>query len=298
MGCCASSPGADDDFDAPYAGSGGYQIRTSATAGKDLWGKTGVVSLRGRQLSRVPSDEIGKVAERVRVLDVSENKLKELPEELLGKLVGCRQLSASSCRLETIPAAPLREPLGRTLRQLNLDGNRLTALPDELGFMVKLEQLIVCRNALQSLPEGLTALPALVLLDVSGNQLNTLPDGPWTCPRLQEVDARDNCIMSVPLGMGSAHGCPLLKTLRLDGNGITASAIPDGLLAGLPRLSTLTLHGNPVTVEELLEVPGYEDLEKRRQAHYTKQISSNVEGMGRGLDSGASHGIDTYHRSP
>ena len=295
MGCCASAP-PDDDFDAPYAGSGGY-IRPSATAGKDLWGKTGVVSLRGRQLTSVPA-EVGKVADRVRVLDVSENRLAELPEELLGRLTACRQLSASGNLLAKLPAAPLRAPLARTLRQLHLEGNRLTLLPDEIGQLVKLEQLILCRNALRALPEGVAALPALVLLDVSGNQLDALPEGPWQCPRLQELDARDNCLTAVPEGLGSTQECKLLKTLRFDGNAISASGVPSGLLEGLPRLSTLTLHGNPVTVEELSQVPGYSALEKRRQAHFSKQISGNVERMGRGLDSGASHGIDTYHRSP
>jgi len=60
-------------------------------------------------------------------------------------------------------------------RQLRLDGNRLTALPPEIGQLTNLRQLTFRHNQLTALPPEIAQLTKLLGLRLDGNQLTALP---------------------------------------------------------------------------------------------------------------------------
>ena len=62
-----------------------------------------------------------------------------------------------------------------SLEVLYLGGNRLTEVPAELGYLDRLQSLILCDNELHSLPPTLINLRKLRSLSLHNNQLSTLP---------------------------------------------------------------------------------------------------------------------------
>lgn len=75
------------------------------------------------------------------------------------------QLSAEFC--EQLPQ----------LEQLQLAGNRMARLPDEIYHLPKLEVLDVAGNKLFALPLSLTLMPSLRTLLLHDNPIRTLPNG-------------------------------------------------------------------------------------------------------------------------
>lgn len=90
----------------------------------------------------------------------------------------------------------------RALRHLDLRMNKLTRLPEELGYLAALEHLDVANNELCELPTSIGRCKRLSLLDLSANRLRQLPsslgqlnttlrtlwtaDNPWESP-LKEI---------------------------------------------------------------------------------------------------------------
>ena len=99
---------------------------------------------------------------RLNELDLSENKLKTLPEELY---------------------------LLKNLRMLNLGQNRLKALPEQMGKLQALERLYLNGNDLSELPKAIGKLKNLKVLNLSSNSsLQELPNELLKLSRFCEVN--------------------------------------------------------------------------------------------------------------
>ncbi|KAG8475794.1 hypothetical protein CXB51_032579 [Gossypium anomalum] len=174
----------------------------------------------------------------VRTLDLTQNKLVEIPMEIsklvnMQRLVRYSQLLLAICRVSfhviqtQILACNHIEQLPSTMGNLQslkamiLDGNRITSLPDELGELVKLEKLSISGNMLMSLPNTIGSLRNLSLLNVSNNKLKYLPESIGICSSLEELQANDNLIEELP-----ASVCNLvqLKSLSLNNNKVNQAS--------------------------------------------------------------------------
>ncbi|WP_293635686.1 leucine-rich repeat-containing protein kinase family protein [Polaromonas sp.] len=176
-----------------------------------------------------------------------------------GALAGSRRLRLS-CGLETFP--PEIFTLADTLEILDLSGNALSALPDDLARLHRLRIIFCSNNRFTELPAVLgrcaqlemigfranrigrvpaAALPprlrALVLTD---NQIAELPPALGRCTQLQKLMLAGNRLNALPPEMAA---CTRLELLRIAANRFTA--LPDWLLA-LPRLAWLAFAGNPL----------------------------------------------------
>ncbi|CAJ1975351.1 unnamed protein product [Sphenostylis stenocarpa] len=130
----------------------------------------------------------------------------------INKLINLQRLVLAENIIERLPVN-----LGKlqSLKMMNLDGNRITSLPDELDQLVRLERLSVSRNLLESLPLTIGSLRNLVLLNVSNNKLQSLPESVGSCFSLEELQANDNLIEELP---SSVCNLSQLKSLCLDNN--------------------------------------------------------------------------------
>jgi Leucine-rich repeat (LRR) protein len=241
------------------------------------WKQTGLVSLRDQDLRSVPA-EVARAADKAKVLDLSFNRLTQIPDALFLQLVNIQRLNLSNNTLSNIP-----QTIGSCLqlRQLFLDSNQLSSLPEELCSLPRLEKLTLHNNTLRHLPAALGKLNDLKSLTVNNNSLESLPEFLSACSSLQELNAADNQLAAIP---PSFSGLKKLRVLQLDNNKICK--LPQALLTGCSSLQSLSLHGNPITPETLHATPGFNEYETRRRSKFDKAIAGSAMLDSRGLDEG------------
>lgn len=179
-----------------------------------------------------------------------------------GKLAGSRRLNLS-CGLREFPQEIF--DLADTLEILDLSGNELTSLPDDLPRLHKLRILFCSDNAFTQMPEVLgrcsqlsmvgfkanrilsvpaDALPpALRWLILTDNQISELPPELGRCTQLQKLMLSGNQLRALPDEMTA---CLRLELLRISANRF--ASLPEWLL-DLPRLAWLAYAGNPCSAE-------------------------------------------------
>ena len=182
-----------------------------------------------------------------------------------GKLAGVRRLTLS-CGLSDFPREIF--DLADSLEILDLSGNALSSLPDDLPRLHKLRIIFCSDNLFTTLPSVLGSCPALEMigfkanridhvpaaalpprlrwLTLTDNAIEVLPDELGKCGALQKLMLAGNCLASLPASLAN---CRQLELVRIAANRFTA--LPDCLLS-LPCLSWLAYAGNPFTeVREL-----------------------------------------------
>ncbi len=176
-----------------------------------------------------------------------------------GALAGSRRLSLS-CGLSYFP--PEIFSLADTLEILDLSGNALALLPDDLPRLHKLRIVFASNNRFIELPEVLGRCPNLSMIGFRANQIRTVPAAALP-PLLRWLVLTDNQISELPAEIGR---CTQLQKLMLAGNQLTTlpqemaectrlellriaanrfTALPHWLLT-LPRLAWLAFAGNPL----------------------------------------------------
>ncbi|WP_343732437.1 leucine-rich repeat-containing protein kinase family protein [Duganella sp.] len=176
-----------------------------------------------------------------------------------GALAGITRLTLR-CGLTEFP----REiyTLADSLEILDLSGNALSALPDDLPRLHKLRIIFCSDNQFQELPGVLGACPSLTMVGFKANRIRRVPAAALPA-KLRWLVLTDNAIEELPAELGER---PQLQKLMLAGNRLRAlpasmaqlrqlellriasnqlSALPDWLLA-LPRLTWLAYAGNPL----------------------------------------------------
>lgn len=177
-----------------------------------------------------------------------------------GELRGATRLDLVGAQLTQLP--PQVFELGDSLEVLNVSGNALSDLPDELARLKKLRIVFCSENRFTHVPEVLGACPQLEMvgfksnriaevsgaslpqrlrwLILTGNEIEELPDALGHRPRLQKLMLAGNRLRALPASMAACHR---LELLRIASNRF--DTLPDWLLS-LPRLSWLAFAGNPV----------------------------------------------------
>ena len=175
-----------------------------------------------------------------------------------GQLAGITRLDLSA-GLTEFPSEIFG--LADSLEILNLSGNKLSALPDDLPRLHKLRVLFCSDNLFTTLPAVLGQCSHLSMVGFKANQIQELPAAALS-PALRWLILTDNQIGALPPEIGQ---CTLMQKLMLAGNQLTElpetlanctklellriaanrlTTLPAWLLA-LPRLSWLAYAGNP-----------------------------------------------------
>ncbi|HEH9417978.1 TPA: serine/threonine-protein kinase [Aeromonas sobria] len=180
-----------------------------------------------------------------------------------GELCGARHLKLCE-NLTEFPPEILS--LKETLEVLDLTGNQLSALPDELAGFSKLRIIFCSENRFTELPEVLGRCPALTMVGFKANQIATvsakslpaglrwliltdnaveqLPEELGQCDALQKLMLAGNRLRELPASLAN---CRNLELLRIAANRI--ERFPEWLLS-LPRLAWLAYSGNPFSEGE------------------------------------------------
>lgn len=162
----------------------------------------GITSLKlSEELSNFPP-EIFELADTLEKLDLSFNKLKELPADF-GRLKKLKILFCSENLFTELPEVlgdcPLLDIVGfksnfietvppkalnANLRWLILTNNRITEIPAQIGNCSRMQKLMLAGNCLTELPIALSNCRNLGLLRISANRLNSLPQWLLEMPKL------------------------------------------------------------------------------------------------------------------
>ncbi|MFC6337934.1 protein kinase [Pseudomonas sp. CCM 7891] len=176
-----------------------------------------------------------------------------------GQLAGATRLDLS-CGLSEFPREIF--DLADSLEILNLSGNALSSLPDDLHRLRHLRVLFCSDNAFTEVPECLGQCPQLSMVAFKANRIEKVP-GASLPPLLRWLILTDNQISQLPTELGerarlqklmlagnrleqlpeSLANCHNLELIRIASNRLTH--LPGWLLA-LPRLTWLAYAGNPV----------------------------------------------------
>ncbi|MBB3176955.1 leucine-rich repeat-containing protein kinase family protein [Variovorax sp. Sphag1AA] len=176
-----------------------------------------------------------------------------------GQLAGTRRLDLRGSGLTEVPREVF--DLAATLEILDLSGNALRALPDDLRRLAQLRVLFCSDNPFTEVPVALGRCARLDMVAFKANRIRSVPAESLP-PQLRWLILTDNQIESLPAELGKR---PRLQKLMLAGNKLRAlppemvacqalelvrisanefDALPAWLLA-LPRLSWLAFSGNP-----------------------------------------------------
>ncbi|WP_338805911.1 leucine-rich repeat-containing protein kinase family protein [Pseudomonas chlororaphis] len=179
-----------------------------------------------------------------------------------GQLAGLKRLDLS-CGLTEFPREIF--DLADSLEVLNLSGNALSSLPDDLHRLTRLRVLFCSDNHFTQMPACVgqcaqlsmvgfkanriervpaAALPPLLRwLILTDNRIEELPDELGQRPHLQKLMLSGNRLTRLPQSLGQCHQ---LELIRIAANRL--NALPAFLL-GLPRLTWLAYAGNPLESE-------------------------------------------------
>lgn len=173
--------------------------------------------------------EILDLADSLEILDLSHNRLSEIPKEI-SRLKKLKIAFFSFNKFTTFPDA-FKECTN--LYMLGLKGNQIEHFEEDI-LPLGISWLILTDNLLTKLPNSIGDLSRLRKFPLAGNRLTELPE--------------------------SMKKCQNLELLRLSANSI--EEIPEWLLE-LPKLAWLAFSGNPCSVSKStnIKVVEYKDIE-------------------------------------
>ena len=163
--------------------------------------------------------------------------------------------------------------LADTLEVLDLSGNQLSTLPDDLPRLRKLRILFCSGNPFTELPAILGACPSLDIvgfkackihhipseainknlrwLILTDNKISHLPEVIGECSRMQKLMLAGNKLTALPETLAQ---CTRLELLRISANQLTKFP---GFLLSMPRLAWLAFSGNPFCTSPVLPPATY-----------------------------------------
>ncbi|SBS68164.1 leucine-rich repeat-containing protein kinase family protein [Vibrio atlanticus] len=164
-----------------------------------------------------------------------------------GQLKGIKHLKLSA-DLTEFPLEILE--LADSLEVLDLYGNQLSSLPDELSQLTNLRIIFASNNLFTHLPDVLGTLPKLEMVGFKSNQIKTVSEQSLPA-QLRWLILTDNAIEVLPHSLGERSR---LQKLALAGNKIRV--LPESM-ANLSNLELVRLSANQLTEfpEFLIKLP-------------------------------------------
>ncbi|KAI5281231.1 hypothetical protein KEM54_003331 [Ascosphaera aggregata] len=197
------------------------------------------IDLHGNRLGQLPPGF--RRLERLRLLNLSKNNLPMEIFNLIAQLPNLAELRMASNGLSgTLPSS-----VGdlRQLEILDLKGNDITTLCDEITSLTSLSVLDVSDNKLSSLPSAIFTNVPLIELNAKNNKLcgDLIPSSVTSIPRLRILTLTGNSLTG--LSGSTELALPSIKQLHMGGNRV--DALPD--VSSWGQLLTLVAENNRLT---------------------------------------------------
>ena len=192
--------------------------------------------------------------------------------DIVSQLTSLRELKLSENDLQGELSSAICDLTA--LEVLEVQANKITGIPSELGMLSRLRSLNVVDNQLRTIPADLFQSSSLIELQVSKNRLEGTLFSVDVVPYLQELHASNNSLLL--LCDNSSVQMPALRTLNISTNRLTSfpdvsswttlttlligenklTALPEGFV-GLADLRTADFTGNDLTqIDERIALMG------------------------------------------
>uniref|UniRef100_A0A3B4U6N8 Erbb2 interacting protein n=1 Tax=Seriola dumerili TaxID=41447 RepID=A0A3B4U6N8_SERDU len=183
--------------------------------------------------------------------------------EVLEQLTGIKELWMDGNRLTFLPGM-----LGmlKQLVYLDVSKNNLEMVDEQICGCESLQDLLLSNNALTQLPGSIGSLKKLTALKVDENQLMYLPDSVGGLTSLEELDCSFNEIEALPSSVGQ---CVCMRTFAADHNFLTQ--LPPEM-GNWKNATVLFLHSNKL--ESLPEEMG--DMQKLKVINLSNNKLKNL----------------------
>ena len=149
-------------------------------------------------------------------------------------------------------------------RSLNLSHREITVLPDSIGNLTNLTELILNSNQIKRIPESIGNLSGLTSLNLDTNQLEYIPESIVNLVGLTELILSGNQLYGLPDNIGNLTNLKgmgnliNLEKIHLSYNHLTS--LPKSL-SNLSELQFLNIQGNPLSDLSMLHaLPSLEHL--------------------------------------
>jgi Leucine-rich repeat (LRR) protein len=131
--------------------------------------------------------------------------------------------------------------------KLSIVGNKVSKLPDSIGYLSGLQELDLMGNYIKEFPNSLSNLKNLTLLNYSKNELEEIPELIAELKTLKFLNLSQNKISTLPNSLTNLKD---LKIISLENNELVSSEKNFEILGSLTNLQFLNLKHN-----ELTEIP-------------------------------------------
>lgn len=177
--------------------------------------KLKMLSLNGNFIPLIP-DNFMRIGNFLRTITISNNNLHFLPQNI-GELVSLTQLDVSYNSIDSIPESlslltNLKElsvawnkmkeissgifPTLGNLSAIDLSGNQLTLLPNDICTLSKLSILSCAYNSLLKLPDDIGNMVGITGLNIAFNSLSELPASIGRLENLRDLQLWENKVCS------------------------------------------------------------------------------------------------------
>jgi len=175
-----------------------------------------------------------ETAEKTGALSFTDKGLEKFPPDLVKVVNNLRNLDLSGNKMTVMP-----QNMGafKMLKNLNMSKNRLSSIVEDIGKLAKLESLLLATNIIQCVPNSLGQLKNLKEINLSNNKLTEFPSCLGGLKQLNVVDLTANKIRDIPDSVAKLE----CTELMLNQNQVS---VVSPSTATCPRLRTLRLEEN------------------------------------------------------
>ncbi len=183
------------------------------------------------------------------VFKLKGKNITDIFPETISELANSKDLQGTTIELNENQLKELPETIGQltNLKNILLNKNQLKALPESIVKLTNLEWLCLYENKLTALPKIIGQLTNLKSLDLNFNQLTALPETIGQLTNLKNILLNKNQLKALPESIGQLTN---LKWLLLYKNQLTE--LPESIVK-LTNLEILVLSGNYSLDKEKIE---------------------------------------------
>ncbi len=223
------------------------------------------------ELTSIPS--AFEVLTQITELDLSRNKITEIPENLFVSYTNLTDLNLDFTRIKKLP-----DSIGncKNLKNLSINRSFLIELPSTIGKLENLIKMVIRRSKLAKLPSEIGNLAQLQELCVSDSQLKKLPDEICKLMKLKDLDVSKNALTHLPSDLSQ-----LTNLTNLDASNNQLQELPKTLdMQHLKKLARVNFKKNPLVVPlsaELREIDTSCRLSKEERIQHLRKKNKSEE---------------------